>query len=126
MRNLVDYDETEDIADLLMGRKVVAVTHDSLSLDNGMVLRVLPNHGGCSCFAGDYDISALNKVDNVITKVEFDYPKPHSHEDTWDDDWTTKQYRIFVFAEHKQLLFEVDGEDGNGYYGTGFQLEVMV
>ena len=103
---------------LLVGHKVEKVADDHLMLDNGTVLRLEGNEGGCSCGAGDYFLTELNGCDNVITNVEIDV-HPGS-------DYTEREgyYSIFVFAEHKQLLAEFEGSDGNGYYGTGFNIAV--
>lgn len=123
----IEHGEQEKIAALLEGHKIEKVADDHLMLDDGTLLKVVPNQGGCSCGAGDYDLTYLNGADNVITKVEFDY-RP-----TGDDDgygWDNKPedvgyYRIFVLAEDKKInLLQVDGDDGNGYYGTGFSLLV--
>lgn len=107
-----------EIKNLLVGHKIEKVAEDHLRLDNGTVLRLQGNEGGCSCSAGDYFLTELNGCDNVITNVEIeadpgsDYAEPEG--------W----YRIFVFAENKQLLAEFEGSDGNGYYGTGFSIQV--
>ena len=106
------------IRTLLVGHKVEKVADDHLMLDNGTVLRLEGNEGGCSCGAGDYFLTELNGCDNVITNVEIE-ADPGS-------DYTEREgyYRIFVFAENKQLLAEFEGSDGNGYYGTGFNIAV--
>lgn len=115
----IDHGDHDAIRALLLGRKVHKVADDHLLLDNGTVLRVVPNEGGCSCGAGDYYLTDLNDVDNVITNVEFvDEP---------DDDWEADggYYEIFVVAEDKHIrLMRVEGTDGNGYYGTGYRVLV--
>ena len=107
------------IRTLLVGHKVEKVADDHLMLDNGTVLRLEGNEGGCSCGAGDYFLTKLNGCDNIITNVEVE-------EKTGGDDYGTDEsvYRIFVFAEDKHLLAEFEGYDGNGYYGTGFNIAV--
>lgn len=123
----------EEITALLKGHKVVKVDKEHLLLDNGTVIKAIGHDGGCACSAGCYDLSILNGVDNVITRVEFDYqptgdfedkrPAP-SHPDDPKDGWTGF-YRVFVFADNQQInLMQFDGSDGNGYYGTGFELLV--
>lgn len=124
--------ETERITELLMGRRVEKVDDEHLVLDNGTVIKAIGHDGGCGCSAGCYDLSVLNGVDNVITKVEFDYapagddedPRKSGHPDDPRDEWTG-YYRVFVFADNKQInLMQFDGSDGNGYYGTGFSILV--
>lgn len=128
-------DETEqaEIEALLMGHKVTKVDGEHLMLDNGTVIKAIGHDGGCACSAGCYDLSVLNGVDNIITKVEFDYRPAGDYErpamdpndpDAPDDGWSG-YYRVFVYADNQQInLMQFDGSDGNGYYGTGFGLLV--
>lgn len=122
----------QEIADLLTGRRVTKVDDEHLLLDDGTVIKAIGHEGGCICGAGDYDLSVLNGVDNIITRVEFDYapagdgeyPEHGKHPDDPEDKWTG-YYRIFVYADNEQVnLMQFDGSDGNGYYGTGFELLV--
>lgn len=116
---LTAYDETSEdaIRELLVGHSVAKVADDHLQLDDGTVLRVIPNQGGCACSAGDYDLTELNGTENIITAVELeDAPGPGE---------SGHSYRIFVVADSKRInLLTVDGDDGNGYYGTGYAILV--
>lgn len=117
----LEHSNESEIKDLFLGRKVVAVDDDHLELDDGTVIRVLPN-GGCSCGAGDYALESLSRVDNIITKVEFDYQPTGDYGDYTEEDGF---YRIYVYADNERInLLSVSGDDGNGYYGTGFELLV--
>ena len=79
---------------------------------------MLPNEGCGGCSSGWYSITELNECDNVITNVEFEC------EDI-DDEYDDTSYRIFVYAEDKRIkILQVDGTDGNGYYGTGYSIRV--
>lgn len=117
---LTDQDH-DAVAALLLGRRVEKVDTDTIRLDNGIRLKLTGNDGGCSCGAGDYELTELNGVDNVITAVEF--------EDSPDgDDYLTGEgrYRIFVYADNVKVnLATFEGTDGNGYYGTGYSIEVL-
>ena len=130
----------EEITNLLMGRKVEKVDDEHLLLDDGTVIKAIGHDGGCACSAGCYDLSVLNGVDNIITRVEFDYC-PTGDFEGWRDEPTDAQsceygasedkweghYRIFVFADDQRInLMQVDGSDGNGYYGTGYELLVRM
>jgi hypothetical protein len=110
----------EDISALLMGRTVTKVADDRLLLDDGAVLVLAGNEGGCSCGAGDYELTELNGVDNVITNVEFvDDPDGDDHPNG------AGAYQIFVFADNTKVnLARFEGSDGNGYYGTGYSITV--
>lgn len=125
--------QTEELEALFMGRTVTKVDGEHLVLDNGTVIKAIGHDGGCACSAGCYDLSVLNGTDNIITRVEFDYRPagdyedpvfepgdPDAPEDRWDG-----YYRIFVFVGDQRInLMQFDGSDGNGYYGTGFEILV--
>lgn len=134
MKTFKEHQEDE-IRELLMGRRVVNVemlaepfcpegcyseAKGKLTLDDGRVVYVVPNIGGCSCSAGDYDLGSLERVENIITRVDFE--QKDEGPDEWEKDTT---YRIFVLAGHERInLLSVEGSDGNGYYGTGYELVV--
>ncbi len=123
MRNAqyIDYSEEKKIYDLLFGRKVVKVSDDTLLLDNGMELRVIANEGCGGCSSGWYAITELNGCDNAITNVEF------VCDNETVDKYDKTSYKIFVFTEDKRIkLLQVDGDDGNGYYGTGYSIIVKI
>lgn len=111
------FDNEKEIKDLLLYRKIIKVDENTLYLDNGIELEVIPNSGCGGCESGWYDITELNSCDNAITNVEFN---------TEDDiDNNTTSYKIFVFAEDTRIkILQVDGTDGNGYYGTGYSIIV--
>lgn len=131
----MDHNDVTQIEELFMGRRIVAAEKldppqemgwyrnatGVLTLDDGRKVYVVPNIGGCSCGAGDYELTALNRVDNIITRVDV------IREDVggeWYDVQST--YKIFVLAGHEQInAMIVEGDDGNGYYGTGFELIVV-
>lgn len=99
------------LRELLLWHSVVKVADDTLALDNGVQLRVVPNSGCGGCELGNYVLAELNDSPNAITAVDF-------------EDVDGETYRIFVIAEDRRLkLAEVTGSD-NGYYGTGYWVEV--
>ncbi len=112
-------DDERDIKDLLLGRRVVKVSDESLMLDNGITLTLQGNVGGCCCGAGDYTLTKLNGCDNIITSVVLDNA-PN------EDDYGEGVYTIFVFAENERItLASFEGTDGNGFYGTGYYIKVQ-
>lgn len=116
---IIDYYDEEKIKELLMYRKILKVENDTLYLDNGIELQILPNEGCGGCANGWYDITELNGCDNAITNVEFLQGEPI------DDD--SYSYKIFVYAEDRKIkILQVDGYDGNGYYGTGYSIRVKL
>ena len=114
-------DETneKEVKKLLLGHSITKINGNTLKLDNGVELEFWGNEG-CCCGAGWYDITELNECQNVITNVEF--------EDECNDKWGVEHsYKIFVYAENKKIkLLQCDGDDGNGYYGTGYRIKVKV
>ena len=122
MKYELEHYEEERIRDLLLYRKIVKVENDTLYLDNGTELEICPNEGCGGCSAGWYELVELNGCDNAITNVEFccdDIP----YNGYWSNDGYS--YKIFVYAENKEIkILQVDGSDGNGYYGTGYSIIV--
>ena len=119
----IDHDDTDRITELLLGQSFEKVAWDHILLSNGLLVKVVGNGPQCVCSAGDYNLTRLaDSIDTIITNVEFDY---HPVGDfNWDDD-NNGYYKIFVVAAEKKInLFTVEGSDGNGYYGTGFELLV--
>lgn len=115
-----DYDEEEHIRQILVGHSV-SVVDDTLVLDNGTRLVVHPNEGCDGCNSGWYSLESLNSCDNVITQVHFD-ESIESNEDA------PEHFRVFVLAEGVASgveLLHVSGDEGNGYYGRGYSLEVI-
>lgn len=118
----LDEDNKEQIRALLVGREITKVSDTQLMLDGGTILTFIGHDGGCACSAGCYDLTELNDIDNVITSVEFvDEPS--------GDDYPTESggfYRIYVFADNVKVnLATFEGSDGNGYYGTGYSIDVQ-
>lgn len=110
----LDCEDTEEIKNLLLYRKIEKVEGNTFFLDNGTTLEVVPNEGCGGCGNGWYDIDEINGCDNAITDVCV----------VSNDDETC--FNIFVYAEHKALkILEVTGND-NGYYGTGYKLKIRI
>ena len=65
-----------------------------------------------------YEIfTELNGCDNAITSVEFESIETYEYGDL--------SYKIIVYAENKKIkILQVDGNDDNGYYGTGYSIRV--
>ena len=113
-------DNAETYKQLLLYRKIVEVRRNSwqgeLVLDDGTVLKIVPNEGCSGCGAGTFYIQELNTCDNIITDVQIEY-------DVCRDD--EEYIRIFVLAEDTRIkIIDVSGNEGNGYYGRGFVIYV--
>lgn len=125
MRNYtLDHEDATEIKNLMLGRIIVSVQGDSLTLDNGTELRILPNEGCGGCSNGHYQLDFLKQVDNVITDVKFN----EEFVDERPYDFPTI-YSIYVYTDSMTTaipLAEISGNDGNGYYGTGYRINVTV
>lgn len=129
-------DNESEIAEVLVGRRIVKAelgevgipggtsyrskAEGLLVLDDGTELYLTGNDGGCACSAGCYPLEKVATVDNVITRARV--------ESSPDDYYGGGEgaYRIFVFADNQEInVAEFVGSDGNGYYGTGFELTVV-
>lgn len=132
-KNRIKHTDSEALAAQFVGKRVIAVDLEAqtLSLSDGTVLTVEPNCGEC-CGQGDFFLVGLAEADNAITRIEversFD-PVEAAKEGTPEDKRDIKPdvYRLFVYAEgvaQGQEILEVGGFEGNGYYGTGFEILV--
>lgn len=117
-RTLCEQNEKE-IEELLLGHKVTVDDCDNLVLDNGVVLKIYPNIGCYGCESGNYYLQHISSVNNAITNVEF--------VEEFEDDCYYEHYKIFVIADGMTTeLLDVYGTDGNGYYGTGYTIDVYM
>ena len=119
-RKYCDERDIQKIKDLLIGRRVVSVGAETMTLDNGTRVIIMPNEGCGGCNSGNYWVEHLERVNNAITDVEVDC-------DYVDKEEYDTVYRIYVYANGMQHeLLRVVGTDGNGYYGTGYELRVQI
>lgn len=121
--------EEDKLRDVLVGRKIVGAELNEegwnpegvLTLDDGTILVLEGNEGGCACSSGDYFLKSVATVDNIITNVTI-YRDPA--EDYGDGEGV---YAIYVIADNEQVnVARFEGDDGNGYYGTGFSIHVIL
>lgn len=139
--------DTEEITNLLIGRRIIQAEMGQfaypllsnadrnpyldwtqhadarLTLDDGTVLYLTGNEGCGGCPSGNYDLEKVATVDNIITSARIE-ADPDDYYD--DKDRDEGYYRIYVIAEATEInVAEFVGTDGNGYYGTGFELTVI-
>lgn len=83
------------------------------------MLQINPNIGCGACESGNYYLEHISSVNNAITNVEF--------VEEFEDDCYYEHYKIFVIADGMTTeLLDVYGTDGNGYYGTGYTIDVYI
>lgn len=83
------------------------------------MLQINPNIGCGGCESGNYYLQHISSVNNAITNVEF--------VEEFEDDCYYEHYKIFVIADGMTTeLLDVYGTDGNGYYGTGYTIDVYI
>ena len=133
-----DYENSSLVAlgEALIGRSVVSVklggdlprlggwrhTEGKVVLDDGTELLMAGNEGCGGCSNGWFELKRLNDMPvNGITNVEIDYEDRGYHGDEQPE-----VYRIFVLAQDRRFeLATIEGDTGNGYYGTGFWFSVV-
>jgi hypothetical protein len=131
-----NHDDVEALRSALAGRSVVAVkmvedaeetvgkwgpqVEGEVHLDDGRVLKLAGNE--CACSAGEYNLTQLNDMPiNGIMDVAVEVDDAGVDEDGEGP----QTYRLFVLAQDERIeLATFDGDDGNGYYGTGFWFTV--
>lgn len=127
MYNEIYQPDTKDWEDVLLGRRIVKAElrgDDALiTLDNGVRVKVDSNDGCGGCTSGWYEVTHVATVDNVITAV-----RTEVEDTTRDRDYAEEAYRysLFVFTgDDKINALTVDGDDGNGYYGSGYSIRII-
>lgn len=138
-REVYELDQDDDLGSTFVGRRIVGVEmnvelpagsslrwatlepYGKLTLDDGTEIYAAGHDGGCACSAGCYQLTKLATVDNIITAVKVVDESGGDDMDDYEGRWS-----IAVVAEAEELtVAEFEGSDGNGYYGTGFLLEVV-
>lgn len=109
---------------LLRGRYVTSINDGIITLDDGTELHIDGNYGCGGCESGWYWLEQVYKQGSRNARIMsafVDYDE--------DDKEPPSVYTIFVMVDGNptQLpLATVRGDDGNGYYGTGFTLTATV
>ena len=124
----VDKDE-DAIREMLLGRTVTKVSDDMLELDDGTRLTIAPNEGCGGCSSGWYELEELNDCpNNMVMAVEFECdagPEYTIDPVTGYASAGVTSYKMFVLAADRRIkLLEVNGTDGNGWYNTGYWVDV--
>lgn len=114
---------------ILVGRRVVEAVQDNenegrLVLDNGQTIKVRANEGCGGCSSGWYWIERIASVDNVITSVREEVIAKHDENDRYYDEAYTFHIYVITAAGEVEML-TIDGDDGNGYYGSGYSIELL-
>lgn len=116
------YYDNDDLSPVLAGRYVTKVDGDSLTPDDGTVLEFEGNEG-CTCGSGTYDLTKLFQRGTPTARImSADVTTRLTDE---DDEYSDVIYTLFVIVDDERLpLAEFEGNDGNGYYGSGFHVTV--
>lgn len=121
--------QEEKIKETLIGKQVTRIEQKDdftveVTLDDGVILTLTGNEGGCCCGSGDW----------TITELLSDSEKPSGRiMNAWVDDQIEESevygnlqgpITVFIMAEGREYpLVEFDGYD-NGWYGHGFYASV--
>jgi hypothetical protein len=115
------YYDSDDLSPVLAGRYVTKVDGDTLTLDDGTVLEFEGNVG-CCCGSGDYWLTELFQRGTPNARIMSAEVKTTQF---GDDEYDNTRYTLFVIVDDERLpLAEFEGNDGNGYYGSGFHVTV--
>lgn len=121
--------DDSDWESLLVGHRIVHAEQYNedealLTLETGKKFRVRGNEGCGGCSNGYYWVSRIAAVDNVITAVRCDTEPVHESEDRYCEE--AYVYHVFVITGAGEVeMLTVEGDDGNGYYGSGYYLELL-
>lgn len=109
---------------LLRGRYVTSINDGIITLDDGTELYIHGNDGCGGCESGWYWLENVYKQGSRLARIMSTYVAYGE-----DDEDAPSVYTLFVMVDGNptQLpLATVRGDNGNGYYGTGFTLTATV
>nr|DAV69527.1 MAG TPA: hypothetical protein [Caudoviricetes sp.] len=116
------YYDSDDFTPILAGRYVTGIVGDTMVLDDGTHLEFEGNYG-CCCGSGDYDITSMFQRGTPTARIMS--AEVEAHDVDPDREYSDTVYTLFVIVEDERLpLVECQGNDGNGYYGSGFTVTV--
>ena len=121
--------QKEKIKETLIGKQVTHIEQKDdftveVTLDDGVILTLAGNEGGCCCVNGDWTISESlsdsEKPSGRIMNARVD-DQIRSNEEM---DEIYGPIRVFIMVEGREYpLAEFNGYD-NGWYGQGFYVNV--
>lgn len=109
---------------LLRGRYVTSIDDGTITLDDGTELYIHGNEGCGGCESGWYWLEKVYKQGSPRARIMSAYV---AYDEDGED--APSVYTLFVMVDGNptQLpLATVRGDNGNGYYGTGFTLTATV
>ena len=116
------YYDSDDLSPVLAGRYVTKVDGDTLTLDDGTLLAFEGNEGCGWCYSGNYGLTELFQRGTPTARIMSAEVKTTQ---LGDDEYDDTRYTLFVIVDDERLpLAEFEGNDGNGYYGSGFHVTV--
>ena len=117
------YYDDDDMSPVLAGRYVTKVDGDTLTLDDGTLLAFEGNERCGWCCSGNYGLTELFQRGTPTARImSADVTTRLTDE---DDEYSDVIYTLFVIVDDERLpLAEFEGNDGNGYYGSGFHVTV--
>ena len=122
------YAPVGEIMRFLQGRYVTEIDDefDTITLDDGTVLEVEGNEGCGWCRSGWYDLVNVYKQGSSNARIMSAHVACDIDEENDDEGAVDPHvYTIFVMVDGNPgflPLATIRGDDGNGYYGTGFRV----
>lgn len=118
------YYDSDNFTPILAGRYVTSIVDDTMILDDGTCLEFEPNIG-CDCGSGQYYITSMFERGTPTARIMSAEVEVDSVDES--DEYSDLVYTLFVIVEDERLpLVECQGNNGNGYYGSGFTVRVTV
>lgn len=116
------YYDSDDLSPVLAGRYVTKVDGDTLTLDDGTLLAFEGNEGCGWCCSGNYGLTELFQRGTPTARI---MSAEVETTQLGDSDYDDTRYTLFVIVDDERLpLAEFEGNDGNGYYGSDFNITV--
>lgn len=121
---------TETDFNVLVGKKIVkaedlpsekrGTDFYKLTCNDGTIITVETNEGCGACgngWSSIDDLKVLEDADNAIMNVEQEYVAEGGYDEI---------FKLFVYYERKEFI-SIEGDDGygNGYYGGGFEINLV-
>lgn len=119
MHGSINYGKWEDLVNSLIGRRIVAWTKESLTLDDGRVLTIEESDNDCcACAGGEFSGVTL---DAGITNVERDEEEQYITTNYMHDETTTNKVKVtFLHNQNIVATANCEADNGNGgfYYSV--------
>lgn len=107
----------DTLAEALVGKSIIAIDGDSITLSDGTELHVESTADCCAYY--DAEVRAIDLSDNIVTGVRWD-------EREGEPAGSREDYTLTVLSSSNELLaVDVEGDEGSGYYVHSADLRIV-